>query len=274
MIEAIQDILNKIIASASGMGQNSGLLQDLNGWNAALAGFSNQIATNIVMPIALVLLSLFFILELYNAFMRSSSTGQGSSTYMLFTLFQSFVKMALCLWAVRNSAAILNALFGISAQITAGISGIVGSGQVSASIDSSSLAALEGHFFKQLSTSLVLNIVAVGIQIISIVVNTLVAARFIELYVYNAFAAIPITTLCYQELHSVGIGFLKSYAGVALQGSIIYLVIGFYPALASTIGGTGGDILDQAWALLGQSVILLIAMIMSGRFAKAITSAV
>ena len=94
------------------------------------------------------------------------------------------------------------------------------------------------------------------------------------MYVYNAFAAIPITTLCYQELHNVGVGFLKSYAGAALQGSILYLVIGFYPALAAAIGTTGGDVVDQAWGLLGQSVILLVAMIMSGKFAKAITSAV
>ena len=87
---------------------------------------------------------------------------------------------------------------------------------------------------------MVLQIVSVGIKIIAIVVDTLVAARFIELYVYNAFAAIPITTLCYQELHNVGIGFLKSYAGVALQGSILYLVIGFYPALAASVGTGGG----------------------------------
>lgn len=274
MIDAIQNILNKIIASASGMGENSGLLEDLNTWNSTLAGFSNTIASNIVLPIALVILSLFFILEFYNAFMRSAAGGQGSSTYMMFTIFQSFIKMALCLWAVQNSTVILNALFGISAQITTGISGVVNSGSVSATIDSSSLAELDGHFFEQLSTTLVLQIVSVGIKIIAIVVDTLVAARFIELYVYNAFAAIPITTLCYQELHNVGIGFLKSYAGVALQGSILYLVIGFYPALAASVGTGGGDVVDQAWGLLAQSVILLVAMIMSGKFAKAITSAV
>lgn len=274
MIDAIQNILDKIIASATGMGENSGLLEDLNSWNSTLANFSNSIASNIVLPIALVILSLFFILEFYNAFMRSAAGGQGSSTYMMFTVFLSFIKMALCLWAVQNSTVILNALFSISAQITTGISGVVSGGSVSASIDSSSLADLDGHFFEQLSTTLVLQIVSVGIKIIAIVVDTLVAARFIELYVYNAFAAIPITTLCYQELHNVGVGFLKSYAGVALQGSILYLVIGFYPALAAAIGTTGGDVVDQAWGLLGQSVILLVAMIMSGKFAKAITSAV
>lgn len=271
MIEAIQELLDKISASASGLGQNSGLLQDLNSWNSSLASFSNQISANIVLPIALTVLALFWILEFYHTFVHSSAGG-GSSTYLTLNLFQSFIKMALCLWAVQNSTIILNALFGISAQITSGIAGVVGSGQVTSTIDSSSLAELEGDFFKQLNVNLVLQIVNIVIGGISIVVNTLVAARFVELYVYNAFAAIPITTLCYQELRSVGIGFLKSYAGVAIQGSILYLVIGFYPALAASLGSGTGDIIDQSWAILGKSVILLVAMIMSNRFAKAITS--
>lgn len=59
---------------------------------------------------------------------------------------------------------------------------------------------------------------------------------------------------------------------VALQGAVLYLVIGFYPALAGSLG-TGGSITEQAWAMLGQSVILLVAVFMSGKFTKAITNA-
>ena len=103
-------------------------------------------------------------------------------------------------------------------------------------------------------------------------VNTIVAARFIELYVYNAMASLSIATLCYQELHGIAVNFLKSYLAVALQGAVLYLVIGFYPALAGSLG-TGGSITEQAWAMLGQSVILLVAVFMSGKFTKAITNA-
>lgn len=108
--------------------------------------------------------------------------------------------------------------------------------------------------------------------IVNIVVNTIVAARFIELYVYNAMASLSIATLCYQELHGIAVNFLKSYLAVALQGAVLYLVIGFYPALAGSLG-TGGSITEQAWAMLGQSVILLVAVFMSGKFTKAITNA-
>ena len=117
-----------------------------------------------------------------------------------------------------------------------------------------------------------LELMVVGwmLRIVNIVVNTIVAARFIELYVYNAMASLSIATLCYQELHGIAVNFLKSYLAVALQ--VLYLVIGFYPALAGSLG-TGGSITEQAWAMLGQSVILLVAVFMSGKFTKAITNA-
>ena len=115
-------------------------------------------------------------------------------------------------------------------------------------------------------------VIVVPKRIVNIVVNTIVAARFIELYVYNAMASLSIATLCYQELHGIAVNFLKSYLAVALQGAVLYLVIGFYPALAGSLG-TGGSITEQAWAMLGQSVILLVAVFMSGKFTKAITSA-
>lgn len=118
-----------------------------------------------------------------------------------------------------------------------------------------------------------LMVVSWMLRLVNIVINTIVAARFIELYVYNALASLPIATLCYRELHGIAVNFLKNYMAVALQGAVLYLVIGFYPALTASLG-SGGDITEQAWAMLGKSVILLVAVFMSGRFTKAITSAI
>lgn len=133
------------------------------------------------------------------------------------------------------------------------------------------IAALPGGI-GNMPVALELMVVGWMLRIVNIVVNTIVAARFIELYVYNAMASLSIATLCYQELHGIAVNFLKSYLAVALQGAVLYLVIGFYPALAGSLG-TGGSITEQAWAMLGQSVILLVAVFMSGKFTKAITNA-
>ena len=218
------------------MGQNSGLLSSLTDWNSTLAGYADSISTGVVMPVALTLLALFMILE------------------------------------VVHTTEILNALFEIASTVTTGISGYVGSGEVNTTVDiENAIAALPGGI-GNMPVALELMVVGWMLRIVNIVVNTIVAARFIELYVYNAMASLSIATLCYQELHGIAVNFLKSYLAVALQGAVLYLVIGFYPALAGSLG-TGGSITEQAWAMLGQSVILLVAVFMSGKFTKAITNA-
>ena len=210
------------------MGQNSGLLSSLTDWNSTLAGYADSISTGVVMPVALTLLALFMILELYNATQRIAMNGS--------------------------------------------ISGYVGSGEVNTTVDiENAIAALPGGI-GNMPVALELMVVGWMLRIVNIVVNTIVAARFIELYVYNAMASLSIATLCYQELHGIAVNFLKSYLAVALQGAVLYLVIGFYPALAGSLGA-GGSITEQAWAMLGQSVILLVAVFMSGKFTKAITNA-
>ena len=66
---------------------------------------------------------------------------------------------------------------------------------------------------------------------------------------------------------------LAAAAGALAKFAVLYLVIGFYPALAASLG-SGGSITEQAWAMLGQSVILLVAVFMSGKFTKAVTGAI
>ena len=175
-------------------------------------------------------------------------------------------------WLYAHTTEILNALFEVASTVTVGISDYVGSGEVNTTVDIENAIAVLPGGIGNMPVALELMVVGWMLRIVNIVVNTIVAARFIELYVYNAMASLSIATLCYQELHGIAVNFLKSYLAVALQGAVLYLVIGFYPALAGSLG-TGGSITEQAWAMLGQSVILLVAVFMSGKFTKAITNA-
>ena len=260
---AISDTVNA-------MGQNSGLLSTLTDWNGTLAGYAESISSGVVTPVALTLLALFMVLELYNATQRIAMNGS-SNAYTIQQIALVMMKIVLCRWMVLHTTEILNALF--AATVTRGISGYVGSGEVNAAPDiDAAVEALPGGI-GNMPVALELMVVGWMLRLVNIVVNTIVAARFIELYVYNAMASLSIATLCYQELHGIAVNFLKSYLAVALQGAVLYLVIGFYPALAGSLG-TGGSITEQAWAMLGQLVILLVAVFMSGKFTKAITNAV
>ena len=207
------------------MGQNSGLLSSLTDWNSTLAGYADSISTGVVMPVALTLLALFMILELYNATQRIAMNGSNNA----FTIQQIalvMLKIVVCRWAVVHTTEILNALFEVASTVTVGISGYVGSGEVNTTVDiENAIAALPGGI-GNMPVALELMVVGWMLRIVNIVVNTIVAARFIELYVYNAMASLSIATLCYQELHGIAVNFLKSYLAVASQGAVLYLVIG------------------------------------------------
>ena len=269
--DTIRSQLAAISATVNAMGQNSGLLSSLSDWNGTLAGYAEGISTGVVMPVALTLLALFMVLELYNATQRIAMNGS-SNAFTIQQIALVMMKIVVCRWAVLNTTEILNAMFSIGITVTQGISGYVGSGEVNSTLDiDAAVAALPGGIGNML-VALELMVVGWMLRLVNIVVNTIVAARFIELYVYNALASLSIATLCYQELHGVAVNFLKSYLAVALQGAVLYLVIGFYPALAGSLGA-GASITEQAWTMLGQSVILLVAVFMSGKFTKAITNA-
>lgn len=254
------------------MGQNSGLLSSLTDWNSTLAGYADSISSGVVMPIALTVLALFMVLELYN-FTQTIAMNGASTAFTIQQVALVMLKITLCRWAVLHSTEILNAMFEVAAMVTNGIAGYVGSGQVNSEVDiENAISALPGGI-GNMPVAMELMVVSWMLRLVNIVINTIVAARFIELYVYNALASLPIATLCYRELHGIAVNFLKNYMAVALQGAVLYLVIGFYPALTASLG-SGGDITEQAWAMLGKSVILLVAVFMSGRFTKAITSAI
>ena len=123
-----------ISATVNSMGQNSGLLSSLTDWNSTLAGYADSISTGVVMPVALTLLALFMILELYNATQRIAMNGSNNA----FTIQQIalvMLKIVVCRWAVVHTTEILNALFEVASTVTVGISGYVGSGEVNTTID-------------------------------------------------------------------------------------------------------------------------------------------
>lgn len=232
------------------MGQNSGLLSSLTDWNSTLAGYADSISSGVVMPIALTVLALFMVLELYN-FTQTIAMNGGSTAFTIQQVALVMLKITLCRWAVLHSTEILNAMFEVAATVTNGISGYVGSGQVNTEVNiENAISALPGGI-GNMPVAMELMVVSWMLRLVNIVINTIVAARFIELYVYNALASLPIATLCYRELHGIAVNFLKNYMAVALQGAVLYLVIGFYPALTASLG-SGGDITEQAWAHAGQ----------------------
>lgn len=61
-----------------------------------------------------------------------------------------------------------------------------------------------------------------------------VYGRFFRLYMYTAIAPIPLSSFAGSPTQSVGISFLKSYAGACLEGAIIVLACVIFSVFASS----------------------------------------
>jgi hypothetical protein len=256
------------------MGNNSGLLSSLAGWNGTMYTYASGISDSVVKPIAYTLLALFFLLELWNLSQRLATMG-GGQTVGVQQLCLSMLKMVLCKWAVDSAMPLVNCIFSVFQSITTGMASYVGNGTVSGGLDSAALVSSVGKGIgDQISVVIGLIIPYTIVLIAGMAVTVIVAARFIELYVMLAIAPLPLSTFCSQELRSIGTNYLKSFAAVCLQGALIYLAIGFFPALYSAGNFVSdGSLQDSAWAMAGYSVVLLVAVFSCGRWAKSICNA-
>ena len=70
--------------------------------------------------------------------------------------------------------------------------------------------------------------------VIGIVLLLTVYGRFFRIYMYTAIAPIPLSTLAGQPTENIAKSFLKSYAGVCMQGVVIVLACIIFTAYAAS----------------------------------------
>lgn len=95
-------------------------------------------------------------------------------------------------------------------------------------------AVEECTFFESIPLWAVTLIGGLFIWVLSFIMILSVYGRFFKLYMYTAIAPIPLSTFAGEPTQSVGKSFLKSYAGVCLEGAIIVLACIIFSVFAST----------------------------------------
>ena len=72
------------------------------------------------------------------------------------------------------------------------------------------------------------------IWVLSTVMILTVYSRFFKLYIATAIAPIPLAAFAGEPTNSIGKSFLKSYAGICLEGCVIVLCCVIFSNFAST----------------------------------------
>lgn len=277
MTDAILSVLEWINDLMLGMGgRGSALTSTMYDYMPSVYNFSSTIMTTVIMPVAYTILAIFAMLELHHAATRVDG-AIGGNQLGAEIVFKVLFKIIICKLVIDVTPMLLDAIFGVTTYLTRQISTLVLSEDVTMGLD---LAALE-PIIDELGfwTALVVLILCFVIYLITLIAvafaSVIILARFFELYIYYAVAPIPLATLPSEEMSQIGKGFLKSFAATALQGTIIFLILSFYPVLinAAFMSTPIDDIMSALCSVLGYALVLILALFSAGKWAKAVANA-
>jgi len=103
----------------------------------------------------------------------------------------------------------------------------------------------------------------IAFMIIGMILLLTVYGRFFRIYMYTAIAPIPLSTMAGQPTENIAKSFLKSYAGVCLQGVVIVLACVIFSAYAASMPNmdTSLDPLRMVWVYSGEVVFNMLVLV-------------
>ena len=179
---------------------------------------------------------------------------------------KAFIRFALAQGAVMSGMELLNAIFSIVQGIVTNImshSGMAG-GTVT-ELPSEIVDKIEAvGMLESIPLWIVTLLGSLLITVLSFVMILTVYGRMFKLYMYTAIAPIPLATFAGEPTQSVGKNFIRSYAGVCLEGAIIALACIIFSVFASSppaIGDTSLPAVTIVWNYVGELVFNLLVLV-------------
>lgn len=92
------------------------------------------------------------------------------------------------------------------------------------------------------------------ITVLSFIMILTVYSRLFKLYMYTAIAPIPMSTFAGETTSNVGKNFLRSYAGVCLEGAIIALACIIFSVMAASPPAVDPNVsaVTAVWSYVGE----------------------
>ncbi len=99
-----------------------------------------------------------------------------------------------------------------------------------------------------------------------------VYGRFFRMYLYAAVAPVPLAGLAGEPTQRMGIGFLRSFCGVLLEGAVLILAAVIYGAYAASppVLNAGAAPVAQVWTYIGELIFNMLVLVFTVRGADRI----
>ena len=212
-----------------------------------------------IQAIALALLVLFFVVGVMKT--AGSLTEVKKPEHAL----KLFIRFAISKIVVTYGMDIMLSLFKISQGI---VSKIITISNITSSTNStlpdSMIKAIEScGFFESIPLWAVTLIGGLVVTVLSFIMIMSVYGRFFKLYLYTAIAPIPLSTFAGEPTQNVGKSFLKSYAAVCLEGTIIVLSCIIFSLFASSppVVDVNAAAVTQVWKYIGELIFNMLVLV-------------
>ena len=179
---------------------------------------------------------------------------------------KAFIRFALAQGAVMYGMELMNSIFSIVQGVISRI--MSGSGMTDGGVTELPAEIIEKVESVGMLESIPLWIVtllgSLLITVLSFVMILTVYGRMFKLYMYTAIAPLPIASFAGEPTQSVGKNFLRSYAGVCLEGAIIALaciIFSVFAASPPAVGDTSLSAVTIVWNYVGELVFNLLILV-------------
>lgn len=259
----------------------------LNTWNGKLTEIYELVTThpmdfkggtiwNVIMningamqAIGLALLVLFFVVGVIKTCGSLTEVKKPEHALRL------FIRFAIAKIVVTHGLEIMNAILDIGYGITMQIltkSSLLNS---PTSLPGSIVDAINNlGFFEQIPLWAVTLLGSLFITVLSFILILTVYGRFFKIYMYMALSPIPLSSFAGQPSDQIGKSFIKSFAGVCLEGAVIILSCVIFSVFARSGPSvdTGAEAVTMVWKYVGELIFNMLVLVgtvrMSDRIVK------
>lgn len=223
-----------------------------------------------MLSIGLALLVLFFVFGIVKTCTNMNEIKRPEQAMKL------FLRFAIARGLVVYGMDFMKAIFEIIQGVISSIMNTVGVGTATETvIPQEIIDAVENvGFLESIPLWAVTLLGGIFITILSFVLILTVYGRFFKLYMYTAISPIPLAASAGESTQNVAYTFLKSYAGVCLEGAMIVLACIIFSAFASStpVVDTDASAVSMLWSYIGELIFNMLILVgtvkMSDRLVK------
>lgn len=185
-----------------------------------------------------------------------------------------FIRFAIAKGIITHGLELMLALLNVIQGVIGTIMNSAGFGGAAETVLPTEIvtAVEECGFFESIPLWAITLIGSLFVWVLSFVMILSVYGRFFKLYMYTAVAPIPLSTFAGEPTQNVGKSFLKSYAGVCLEGAIIVLACIIFSVFASSppVVDATATAASMVWSYIGELVFNMLILVGSVKMADRI----